>query len=492
MRSRLAVAALAVIGSVAPLPASSGYAAARTAGFDFDRGNAAIELVIPTATAKLLTTIGPGDATIFLRVATMLNNGWFDAIAPYHPTAVGVSSQLGRRPASERASNRQRNVALLHASHHVLNSVLPRFRAEWRTMLTAVGLSPDDTSADLTTPVGIGNTAGRAVVASRERDGMNQLGDADGRRYNRQPYADTTGYQPVNTPGVLRDPSRWQPGLVTDGGGIFRAQEFVTPQYGRTRPYTHRTPAEFSVPPPVDSDARHNPRGYRRQADEVLAVSAELNDRRKLIAEHFDNKENLARSVVYLAEARHLGLDEFVHLEFLTNLAAFDVGIAVWHHKRLHDAVRPFSAIRYLYGDRRITAWGGPGQGRVTDITGAEWRSYLNTADHPEYPSGSASFCAAHAVAARLFTGTDELGHTVTIAQGASVVEPGVTPARDTTLTWHTWTKWAAECGQSRLWGGVHFQDSIVAGQMLGGQIGERAYRFVTAHINGRNRDLSQ
>jgi len=30
--------------------------------------------------------------------------------------------------------------------------------------------------------------------------------------------------------------------------------------------------------------------------------------------------------------------------------------------------VRPFSAIRFLYGDAPITAWGGPGQGTVTNL----------------------------------------------------------------------------------------------------------------------------
>ena len=34
-------------------------------------------------------------------------------------------------------------------------------------------------------------------------------------------------------------------------------------------------------------------------------------------------------------------------------MAAFDRGIAAWNEKDHHDAVRPFSAIRYLYGDRR-------------------------------------------------------------------------------------------------------------------------------------------
>jgi hypothetical protein len=75
-------------------------------------------------------------------MAVQLNNAWFDAIAPYHPTAVGVASRLGRRPASERATNRQRNIAILYASYRVLTGLLPKFEAQWREMLSGVGLDP--------------------------------------------------------------------------------------------------------------------------------------------------------------------------------------------------------------------------------------------------------------------------------------------------------------------------------------------------------------
>jgi hypothetical protein len=50
---------------------------------------------------------------------------------------------------------------------------------------------------------------------------MNQLGDEGGVLCNRQPYADYTGYDPVNTAYDLRDPSRWQPqshSFHNDGG----------------------------------------------------------------------------------------------------------------------------------------------------------------------------------------------------------------------------------------------------------------------------------
>ena len=86
---------------------------------------------------------------------------------------------------------------------------------------------------------------------------------------------------------------------------------------------------------------------------------------------------------------------EFVHSFFLENIAVHDAGIAVWGAKRYYDAVRPFSAVRKIYGAEPVTAWGGPGVGTVTDIPGNDWESYLAVADHPEYPSASACFCAS-------------------------------------------------------------------------------------------------
>ncbi len=468
--------ALALVLPASPAPAQT---------FDFDHGNAAVEVVIPAAVPAILA-VSPGanDATLVLRFTTLGANAWFDAIAPYHPTAVGVYSRLARRPEHQR-TDRNRNIAMLYASYRVLNSLFPQHAEDWRQMLLSVGLDPDDNRLSLSSPIGVGNRAGNAIVAARERDGMNQLGDEGGRLYNRQPYADYTGYQPVNTAYELIDPSRWQPAVVTAGSGIFRVQQFVTPQLRLTVPYSYEDPDDFEVSPPVDSSPSSP--GYLAQADEVLAVSAALTDHQKMAAELFDNKlSSLGGSAFFAAFSRGLSLHDFIEFDFLTNLAAFDAAIATWKEKHRHDAVRPFSAIRYLYGDSPVTAWGGPGRGTVSDLPASQWRSYLGTADHPEYPSGSACFCSAHAEAARLYFGSDALGWSVPAPQGSSVVEPGVTPASDIVLgPWSTWTDLEQDCGQSRLWGGVHFQASIDAAQEMCRPIGSLAYDFVQAHIDG-------
>lgn len=453
---------------------------------DLDNGNAAVEVVIPTVVPAIFE-VSPsgGDATLVLRFTTLITNAWYDATAPYHPTAVGVYSTLGRRPAEESQTNHNLNVALLYASYRVMNSLFPSRRNEWRNMLLAEGLDPDDNSTDLTTPVGIGNVAGEAVVDAREHDGMNQLGDEGNQLYHRQPYADYLGFEPANTAYELRDPSKWQPAIVSEGRGIFRVQQFVTPQLRVTTPYSYRNPNRFRAPFPYASQI-WNYRDYVNQAREVLAASANMTDEQKATAELFDNKIfGLGFSAVFAAQSRGLSLAEFIQYDFLTNIAAFDTAIAVWNEKHRYNAVRPFSAIAYLYRNRSVTAWGGPGEGTVDDLPGNQWKSYLNVADHPEYPSGSASFCAAHAEASRLFLGSDELGYAVPIAQGSSRVEPGVTPATDMELYFPTWSDLEEKCGQSRLWSGVHFPASIPAGQEMGREIGRTAHRFLMKKLKG-------
>ena len=113
------------------------------------------------------------------------------------------------------------------------------------------------------------------------------------------------------------------------------------------------------------------------------------------------------------------------------------------------------------------------------------------------YPSASAGFCAATAVAARLFTGTDELGFDVEWEAGASSAEPGTTPATATTYNYATWTQFSEECGTSRVWAGVHFPDAVPQGQSLGAAIAERAFQFYLDHANnegdaGRLRGMAQ
>ncbi|GAA2079337.1 hypothetical protein GCM10009780_15530 [Actinomadura alba] len=457
------------------------------AAFDFDRGNAVSEVVFPAlAQAQGVTISADGsDVTFIVDHALLLELSWFDAIAPYHPKAVGIFSNLGRRPPSEN-TNRNKNTAVIYASYRILNKLIPEFSAQWRNMMNSLGLDPDAGQENTDTAIGLGNLAARRALEARSKDGMNRFGDEGGSRYNTEPYGDYTGYVPVNTAYQLRNPSRWQPAIVSNNNGTFTVQQFVTPQMGRAKPITFDDPSQFRLAPPRDSD-HHNLEAYRRQANEVLAASAALTDTQKMTAELFNDKFlslGFAATATVIAQ-KGLDVEKTVHFVATVEVASFDTTVAVWYQKARFDAVRPFSAIRYLYGDKRVRAWGGPGKGTVDDITGKEWRSYLRTANHPEYPSGSAALCLAFAQASRRYFGTDAIQIAVPWQAGSSKIEPGVTPAHDITLSWNTWTGFAQDCGMSRLWAGVHFPASIKEMAGFAPQFGERAFTFVQQKLNG-------
>lgn len=470
------------LGLAAP-PAAAAAGAVREP-FDFDTGNAPLEVFGPVSGDPVREAIMPSDATLIIRFSNLVAHSWFDAIAPYHPTAVGIHGDLGRRPASERATNKHRNIALMYATYRMYEALLPQYSTLWRTAMASVALDPDDAQENTRTPVGIGNLAARNVLRSRLHDGMNQLGDHGGREYHRQPFADYTGYRPVNTAYKLHDPSRWQPAVVTKGNGIFQVQQFVTPQLQKVRPYSYADPREFRGPKPTASDHR-NRRAYRRQADDILAMSASLTDEQKMKCEMFDDKfTSLGAAVGSASGNAALDLDGWVHLHAVADTATFDASIAAWYNKNVYDTVRPATAIRHLYGKQPVTAWGGPGKGTVR-IPADQWRSYLNTPDHPEYPSGSTALCAAEAQSVRRFLGTDEVTIRIPRSKGSSVVEPQVTPHEDMALSWSSWTDWTRDCGLSRFWGGVHFMPAIEASWDMGRRIGDRAFVFVRAHIDG-------
>jgi hypothetical protein len=465
--------------------------------FDFDTDNALDFMFAPDERAGQGASqfVAPMDGTMFIWLDQFIVVAWFDAVAPYHETAVGVYTRIGRRPASESATNRNLNIALFHASYQVTKAVVaPQEAPVLAQFLTLLGLDPDDESEDPTSPVGIGNLAGKGVVAARVRDGMNLLGD-EGRRYHPRPFADYTGYRPVNTAFALANPSRWQPGLTphrrrlgagVGDKGVFTVQHFVTPQMRLVKPYTFTHPGQFRIAPPEFSD-HHRRKTYKRSADEVLEASAALTDEQKVMAEFFDDKLlGMGHSPVAKAR-RHdeLGVHDWAQLFLTRSTAIFDALIAIWHQKARYDAVRPVSAIRHVYGSRPVTAWGGVGMGTVDDLRADEWTSYLNAGDHPEYPSDSAAICSAAAQAVRRFFDDDVLDWRFTAPAGWTQVEPGITPASDLELHWPTWTDHVNDCANSRVWGGVHFPKTVERSVEFGEQFGDLAYEFAQRHIDG-------
>ena len=165
-----------------------------------------------------------------------------------------------------------------------------------------------------------------------------------------------------------------------------------------------------------------------------------------------------------------------------------DASIAVWDCKRASDYIRPISAIRFLFKDVRVYAWGGPGKGRQL-ITGERWQPYqaLNFVTPPfaEYVSGHSTFSSTSAEILRLYKGNDDFNSSFTFKGGSSLIEPGVTPAEDVSLRWATFTEAAEEAGISRLYGGIHFADANVEGLKMGRKIGAKVWAKAQSYFDG-------
>src|SRR6266481_10070074 len=137
--------------------------------------------------------IGP---PMVARALAIIHTCIFDAWAAYDQRAVGT--QLGaslRRPRAERtAANRAK--AISFGAYRAAIDVFPGDKTTvFDPLMASLGYDPTDTSADTTTPSGIGNVACNAVLTFRHGDGSNQLGDLTS---SGVPYADYTGYVAVN------------------------------------------------------------------------------------------------------------------------------------------------------------------------------------------------------------------------------------------------------------------------------------------------------
>jgi len=163
------------------------------------------------------------------------------------------------------------------------------------------GLDPTYTGAsDFTNPADVGNAVGYAVAAFALQDGWNQLGLEEGSSVNPMRFSDYTDFIPSNTGYKLRDITKWQPLLETNGYGYFQFQTHITAQARRgDKLYPYSMSAEkffqkFTLKKkPYPSQSRFTDsdlQAYKAQADQVLAVSANLTDKQKMLAEFFDVK----------------------------------------------------------------------------------------------------------------------------------------------------------------------------------------------------------
>ncbi len=444
-----------------------------------------------SATLEAIRQAKPGPP-MEARALAIVHTCTYDAWAAYDANALGTRyNEYLRRPAAER-TDLNKTIAISYAAYHALVDLFPAQKPLFDQAMASLNFDPADLSTDRTTPVGIGNLVSSAVLKFRHGDGSNQLGDM-----GLPPYSDTTGYKPVNDLDHIIDPNHWQPLRFSDGHGGFVAPGYIGAHWGTVSPFALRSPDQFRPAPPAHypEDAAR----YTAQAEEIIQLSATLNDRSKMIAEYWADgpKSELPPGhwnlfAQFVSKRDKMGIDQDAKLFFALDNAVFDAGIATWESKRFYDYCRPITAIHFLKAGKMIKSWAGPFQG-VKMIRGEDWIPYqpatFVTPPFAEYTSGHSAFSAAAAQILKSFTGSDKFGNSVTLAAGSSRTEPGAVPAADVTLSWNTFSDAADEAGISRRLGGIHFQPGDLEGRALGRRVGRQVWVKALRFFNNPKTD---
>jgi hypothetical protein len=150
-----------------------------------------------------------------------------------------------------------------------------------------------------------------------------------------------------------------------------------------------------------------------------------------------------------LAEGADLSLVESARLFALLSITTADAAIASWDNKYHYHHWRPVTAIRVADTD-----------GNPATASDAEWSSFITTPPFPTYTSGHSTFSGSSSRLLALFFGSDDIPFSVD-SDGL----PGVTRSFDSL------SDAGEEAGQSRIYGGIHWQydnrDAIAGGRAL-------------------------
>jgi hypothetical protein len=401
------------------------------------------------------------------RALAIMNTSMYNAWAAYDASAAPtLRAGWTRRPPEERTFE-HKSMAISFAAHRALTDLFPALADTFSAFLSGLGYitpvtgQPDD-------PAAVGIAAADAVIASRTDDGSNQ---ANG-------YAQTAPFfAPSNPPTELS----WQPSLLGQ-------TTFAVAHWYRVRPFALSSPNQFL---PAGPTLRKSDGSYSRAVNEVIRYSATLQDVNKVKAEYWADGPQTEQPPGHWmlfagAVSRKSGysIDQNVKLHFAVSNALFDAGIAAWNAKRVYDFTRPVMAVRTLKAGTTIRAWAGPGAGSQF-IPAERFQSYIPTPSFPDYVSGHSTFSAAAARILRLFTGSDSLNMSATIAAGSSFVEPNLTPSRNVRLVWATFTSAMKEAGESRQIGGIHFDDANLDGLTLGTSVGSNTWSKAQTFFSG-------
>jgi VCPO second helical-bundle domain len=359
----------------------------------------------------------------------------------------GQHKTLGPRIEARRGASQE--AASIESAYQTLRYYFPAQQGALDALHTeALGAIPDGPAK--LWGIAVGATAAGDVISARAGDGRVT------------PIASTSPFAPTAAPGVWR---RTPPAFAPP----------QTPWVGSVRPFVLKQADQFlpDPPPPLQS------KQWQDEFDEIKSLGRDTSTTRT--PEQTDIARFWSANVIAqynqaardVATARGLDLAATARLMAMVNVVGADAQIAVMNAKYHYAFWRPVTAI----DPTAVSAADGgrvPGfdDGNAATVEQPAWRPLLLTPNHPEYPAAHGSLTSAMAEVFRDFLGTSRIDLTLT-----STTVPAM-PTR-----YFEWVNdLRTEIVNARLWGGLHYRGSSLAGV----ELGRKVAKYDLAHAFGR------
>jgi hypothetical protein len=228
-----------------------------------------------------------------------------------------------------------------------------------------------------------------------------------------------------------------------------------TPWIAFMRPFTLEDASQFRAPPRPALGSAQYAADFNETKDYGSATSILRTPDETATARFWNANVPSQQNELYRDVAVQHGMDlvDTVHLMAMGSLTAADAGIACFDSKYNALAWRPYSAIRNAGLD-----------GNPATSADPAWTPLLATPNHPEYPAAHGCVTAALADTLANALGTQTINATVWGATGGATT-------LTTTEHFDTSQQLKAEIVNARVWAGLHWRSSVIAGENLGDSV---------------------
>jgi hypothetical protein len=228
-----------------------------------------------------------------------------------------------------------------------------------------------------------------------------------------------------------------------------------TPWVAFMRPFTLENASQFQAPPRPALGSAQYAADFNETKDYGSATSILRTPEETAIARFWNANVSSQQNQLYRDVAVQYSMDlvDTVHLMAMGSLTTADAGIACFDSKYNALAWRPYSAIRNADLD-----------GNAATTADPTWSPLLSTPNHPEYPAAHGCVTSALADVLANALGTQTINATIWGATGGATT-------LTTTRHFDTVQQLDDEIVNARVWAGLHWRSSVIAGENLGDSV---------------------